>query len=77
MRPVRKLNADDVLQTHPISDRVDGWFFHCVEQSNNAYRAEGTDLWGRIVGATGGDYDSVLNDAVSSAERINRQLREC
>ncbi len=72
--PVTKLDESSVLKTHPIADLVPGWFFRCEEQSNNVWRADGTDLWGRRVGFTDSDYDGVLQQCVEQAKAINSQL---
>ncbi len=69
-----KFDEADIRKTFPIDNRVPGWFFRCEEQSNNVWRAEGTDLWGRTVGATDSDYDRVLNQCIRMAEDINAQL---
>ena len=72
--PVAKLDEAVVRKSHPIVGRVPGWFFSCEEQSNNVWHAQGTDLWGRRVGATDSDYDRVLNYCIKAAEEINAQL---
>jgi hypothetical protein len=72
--PVSKLAEDVVRRTHPIADRVPGWFFRCEEQSSRVWQAEGTDLWGRTVSTTSHDYEAALDDAVQAADIINKQL---
>lgn len=69
-----KLDEAEVRKVYPIGDRVPGWFFRCQEQSNNIWHVEGTDLWGRTVGATDSDDIRVLNQCVAMAEGINAQL---
>jgi len=69
-----KFDEAEVRKAYPIDDRAPGWFFRCREQSNNVWRAEGTDLWGRTVGATDSDDVRVLNQCIRMAEDINTQI---
>jgi hypothetical protein len=73
---VTKLDPAEVQGTHPIADRVPGWYFQIREQSMLVWCVEGTDLWGRKVGATGHgpEPDHVLARCVNAAEDINAQL---
>ena len=69
-----KFDEAEVRKAFPIDNRVPGWFFRCEEQSNSVWRAEGTDLWGRTVGATDSDDVRVLDQCIRMAEGINAQL---
>lgn len=70
-----RLNPGDVRLEFPIHDLLPGWFFTCREQSNNVYRGEGSDLFGRRVGSVGTNYQHVLKECVTQAEAIDTQLR--
>jgi hypothetical protein len=71
---VSSLDAAEVRRKFPIADRVLSWFFSCNEQSNNVYKGEGTDLWGRRVSSVGTNYERVLKECADQAETINAQL---
>jgi hypothetical protein len=68
-QPVRKLDEDTVRRDFPIADRVPGWFFRVDEVSNGAYRAIGTDLWGRRTETAGSDPEHALADCIDWARR--------
>jgi hypothetical protein len=70
---VSKLDEHIVRQTHPIANLVPGWFFRREEVSAGAWQVDGTDLWNRRVGNTGG-YDRALDGCVKQAKAINVQL---
>jgi hypothetical protein len=59
-RQTQKLNAAKIAQEYPIADLVEGWYFKLEEVSSGAYRAEGTDLWGRRVSYSSTDPDEAL-----------------
>jgi hypothetical protein len=66
-RFVHKLDEPTVRREFPIADLVEGWFFRCREVSAGVYRVDGTDLWGRKVGAEGTDPEKLLRDCAESA----------
>jgi hypothetical protein len=70
---VRKKDSSELQKTHPISDRVEGWFFRQQENSNCCYVVEGVDLYGHSVSRTGTDPELVLEDCIRDAEEIRRQ----
>lgn len=72
---VRKLDEETVRLDYPIAGRVPGWFFSIKEQSNNVYRVEGTDLWGRTVSEIGTNPDRLLDSCAATAAEINRQTK--
>ena len=71
---IHRLDEQAVRASHPIANRVQGWYFRLRETSAGVWRVEGTDLWGRQVSATGTDEDSLLEDAIAAAERIVKQV---
>jgi hypothetical protein len=75
-RAVTRLSRAELLTNFPIDNLVDGWFFRVKETSPNAWRADGTDAWGRTVSCQGGDDQSVLDECAQMARAINGQLRQ-
>ncbi len=75
-RETQKLNAVKVAQDYPIADLVEGWYFKLEEMSPGAYRAEGTDLWGRRVSYSGIDPDKALAKCKEYAQGINGRITE-
>jgi hypothetical protein len=72
--PVRKLDENKVRQEFPIDNLVEGWFFRYLEPSNLHFIVDGTDLWGRRVGAEGDDLDDVLQQCAEAAQNIDREI---
>lgn len=66
-RPISPGNERKLRRTHPIQDRVAGWFFRVDEISAGVYLAEGRDLYGRMVSRTGVDPDQLLEQCVADA----------
>lgn len=74
-----------MIRTHPIADKVSGWFFKQDEVSNGVWVVEGKDLSGRSVSHTGTDPETLLDRCVSEAKEISAkiknmerdQIREC
>ena len=61
-----------ILRTqYNIEGLVENWFFRVDEISNNVYRAEGADLWGRKVEYTGLDPDELLESCAQYAREVN------
>jgi hypothetical protein len=67
---VTKLSEAEVLSRYPIAGQLDGWYFRLEETSNNYWRAEATDLWGRKVACGGSDEDALLRECVAMARSI-------
>jgi len=59
-----------------IANRLDGWFFRVDEIGpGGGYRAEGSDVYGRLVSFTGDDPDEVLERCVAAARRTDEAVR--
>jgi hypothetical protein len=43
----------EILRTHPISSKTEGWFIRIEETSNNSFLVEAIDRYGRIVSKQG------------------------
>jgi len=69
-RVVTKLDPSAVAQRFPLRDLLPGWFFRVQEQSQGAYLAEDTDLWGRKVSHQGGDPDDLVRRCVASTRSL-------
>ena len=69
----REALADSLRQTYLIDDRLPDWFFRIDEVANNAYRAEGTDLWGRTAGTVDRNDERALDRCVEEARAIRAQ----
>lgn len=67
-RMIDKLSESEVLKQYPIGGRLDGWYFRLYETSNNAWLAEGTDLWGRKVSCQGNDEAALLQECIGMAK---------
>lgn len=74
-QPVKKLSADEIQKSFPISDRLSDWFFRVRENSAGCCLAEGTDLWGRQVSHQGTDLDEVLRRCVEDALVIKEKSK--
>ncbi len=72
-REVRERSTEELIEEYPIADRLTNWFFRVVEVSNNAWRAEGSDRWGRKVSRNGGDPDTLLEACIADARSIARE----
>jgi hypothetical protein len=44
---------EQILKTHPIRSKTEGWFLQILETSNNVFLIEATDLFGRVVSKQG------------------------
>jgi hypothetical protein len=71
--PLQKLDADTIRRDYPVTNLVEGWFFRHQETSSLHYVVEGTDLWGRHVGADGSDLDLLLQQCAEAARRIDHE----
>ncbi len=57
---ITQKSEKEILAIYPIKSKIQGWFFKVTEISNNAYEAEGTDLFGRLVSKQGNDPEQLL-----------------
>lgn len=64
---------DEIRQTYPIDDKLEGWFF-CIEETCTGYwEAAGRNLRGDVVSRTAvGDPELALEDCVNDAIEIDR-----
>ena len=68
--------SDKELESYPMIDLVDGWFFRIQEISYGAFRVEGIDRWGRTVSREGSDneLEKLVQDCANDAREINKRL---
>ena len=45
----------EILRSHPISSKTEGWLIKVEEMSNNSFLVEATDRYGRVVSKQGGN----------------------
>ena len=69
-RHIEKFPESQVQSLYPIAGRLNGWYFRLEETSNNYWRAEGTDLWGRKVACDGSDEEALLSECIAMAKRL-------
>jgi hypothetical protein len=74
-KSVEKISELEILESFPIKGDVQGWYFRTTETSNGAWFAEGSDQWGRIVSATGGDPEQLLKDLSLQARKIHESTK--
>jgi len=55
---------------------VRDWFFRCEEISSGVYKAEGIDIWGRTVSATGLDPEILIEQCVTYAKSITTSIEK-
>ena len=67
---IEKLSESELLESFPIRGEIDGWFFRIKEKSNNAWEAEGSDLWGRKVYCQGHDPEELLAEVKGMAVTV-------
>jgi hypothetical protein len=75
-RTGRKKSEEETIREFPIAGRLHGWFFRLREVSAGVYRAEGTDLWGRMVSHFGMDEERLLVECIEAARRIHLQTSD-
>jgi hypothetical protein len=64
----------EMLREYPIDGKLPNWYFRVRETSNNAWLAEGSDIWGRKVARAGGDPETLLAACIEDAAKIISQL---
>ncbi|HSG64958.1 MAG TPA: hypothetical protein VLD39_08155 [Gammaproteobacteria bacterium] len=69
-RGVHALSRETLERNYPIADRVPNWCFRVVEISNDAWRVEGCDVWGRKVAHVGSNPESLLASCIADAHAI-------
>ena len=70
------MSAAKVAREYPLADLVEGRYFKIEEVSASAYRAEGTDLWGRRVSHSGADPDEALAKCAEYARCVIAQAKD-
>jgi len=70
-KEIRKQSESEILKSYPIKGKLIGWYFRVVETSNNAWEAEGSDLWGRKVQCSGFDPEALIAETVEMAKQLN------
>ena len=53
-----------------------GWELRTEEISNNVYKVELRDEYGRVVGCTGADLETVLKSCVQYAREVDEQVKQ-
>lgn len=71
---VEKQSPAEVKKHYPLDAGIEGWYFRLTETSNNAWLAEGTDLWGRKVSCQGSDEELLLKDCAEMARKVAAQV---
>jgi hypothetical protein len=68
---IEKMSEAEALSKYPMAGLLEGWYFRVTETSNDAWFAEGTDLWGRQVSCRveGGDVTPCIAMAKEVAGR--------
>ena len=74
-KKIEKLSEPEILESFPIKSEVPGWYFRTTETSNGAWFVEGSDQWGRMVSAKGGDPEQLLKELSSQAREINESIK--
>ena len=67
-----KTTEAEILKQYPIAGLLPGWYFRLRETSNQAWVAEGTDLFGHQVSCRVAESD--IQPCVAMAEKIQREL---
>jgi hypothetical protein len=68
----RPLTVDQLTQTHPRESRREDWRIRIEEMSNEFYKVEAKDVYGRIISKTGNDPDKLVTEVEEEIERMNR-----
>ena len=66
---VHRRDPAAIRAEYPVDNLVEGWFFRVNEVSPCHYMAAGTDLWGRVVSASGDDPERVVANCVRFARK--------
>ena len=72
MRAVTKRTEAEILAEYPIAGLLPGWYLRLRETSNQAWLAEGSDLWGRQVSCRVDEGD--IRPCVAMAEHVQREV---
>jgi len=60
------------MHTHPHKSQSEGWRIRIEELSNEVYKVEAKDVYGRIISKTGNDHDKLVIEVEEEIEGINR-----
>lgn len=72
-REIQARSREEMLDEYPIEGKLTNWYFRITETSNNVWRVDGCDVWGRCVSRTGVDPEALLCACVGDATQIVRQ----
>ncbi len=75
-KQIKQIPETELLEKYPIKGRTNGWYYCVNEVSNNVYRIEGIDCWGRKVSMQGLDPDKLIEEAEREALRINIEAKD-
>jgi hypothetical protein len=75
-QPDNRKSSDELQATHPIADRIEGWYFRVIERSPGCHYAEAVDSKGRKVSANGPDAESALLMCARDVEHRVRKRRQ-
>lgn len=70
-------SPDQLKATHPITDRIEGWYFRVTERSPGCHYAEAINAKGRKVSANGPDAESALSLCARDVELRMKQWAAC
>lgn len=65
---IRPLTIDQLIRTHPRKSQREGWYIRIEEMSNEAYKAEAKDVYGRVISKTGYDPDKLVIEVEKEIE---------
>jgi hypothetical protein len=68
-RIIRPLTVDQLSQTHPRKSQIEGWRIRIEEMSNEVYKVEAKDVYGRVISKTGNDPDKIVIEVEKEIER--------
>lgn len=63
-----------MIESYPIDGKLPDWYFRIIETSNDAWRVEGCDIWGRQVSRSGADPEELLSQCVRDAAEIADEI---
>jgi hypothetical protein len=65
---IRPLTIDQLMQTHPRKSQREGWRIRIEEMSNEFYKVEAKDVYGRVISKTGNDPDKLVIEVEKEIE---------
>jgi hypothetical protein len=69
---IRPLTVDQLMQTHPRKSQREGWRIRIEEMSNEVYKVEAKDIYGRVISKTGNDPDKLFIEVEKEIEEMYR-----